>query len=115
MEKLQFKVCPTSIPGFSLIKWGHRPDGIADRSLQVETDIAELWTSAPEMQAKLQAAEEMAICLHLILDSVDYIGDEQNKACRITEMVGAVLPKEILLRAKHILPPRWAITRRGKR
>lgn len=63
MEKLKFRVKSTSTQGHSLIEWDHRPDGIPMRSLQVETKIAELWASAPEMKAKLQAAEKMARAL----------------------------------------------------
>jgi hypothetical protein len=42
---------------------------------------------------------ELRIALQLILDHVDYT----NGACGLTEMVGAVLPKEIIERARIAL------------
>ena len=48
--------------------------------------------------------QDVLIALRLVLDCVDYIGGN----CRINEMVGAVLPCEILKRAR-----RAALSRRG--
>ena len=46
-----------------------------------------------------EIAEELDIALRLVLDSVDYLSGN----CRINEAVGAVLPKEIIVRAKNAL------------
>jgi hypothetical protein len=51
-----FTVQPTSIEGFSIIQWGITPWGGADRDLQVETSIATLWASAPDLLVALKEA-----------------------------------------------------------
>ena len=50
--------------------------------------------------AKCQEVRNM---LAVVIDQIDYIGDGQNRACTPTEMVGAVLPSELLLEAKKLL------------
>jgi hypothetical protein len=42
---------------------------------------------------------ELRIALRLMLDCVDYTAGN----CRVNEMVGAVLPREIIERAKKLL------------
>jgi DNA relaxase NicK len=51
-----------------------------------------------------QENQRLRVALSLILDNVDYIAGN----CRFNEMVGAVLPKEILAKARAALadPPK---------
>ena len=48
-------------------------------------------------------AERIRNLLAVIVDSVDYVGDGKSRACAPTEMIGAVLPRELLLEAKQVL------------
>ena len=47
---MNFKICATSQPQFSLIQWDFDSHGIPRRSIQVETEIAHLWARAPIMK-----------------------------------------------------------------
>ena len=107
MEKLKhtkgpFTVRLTSIIGHSVIQWDFSGDSNTPRrSIQVETDLAELWANAPSTphlcddpqcpgdinRRKLQAAEEMAKAAKLTFDSFG------NKSLRIKgyEALQAVL------------------------
>jgi len=53
-----FKVQPTNIKDHSLIEWDHNTNGIPLRSLQVETEIANLWAAAPEMLEALKYVKQ---------------------------------------------------------
>lgn len=48
-------------------------------------------------------AQEIRNLLAVVIDSIDYIGDGPNRACAPTEMIAAILPREILLEAKKLL------------
>ena len=48
-------------------------------------------------------ASEIRNLLAVVIDSIDYIGDGANRACGPTEMIAAVLPRELLLEAKKLL------------
>ena len=49
----KFTVKPCSEKGFSLIQWDIDDHGTPRRSIQVETEIAHLWASAPDLQQAL--------------------------------------------------------------
>jgi len=50
-----------------------------------------------------QVAKEVRNLLAVIVDSIDYIGDGHSRACGPTEMIAAILPRELLLEAKALL------------
>jgi len=57
-------------------------------------------TEADKIYAAWKAErEKLIMIIHLLLDSVDYTAG----ACTVTEMVGAVLPKEILQQSRAVL------------
>ena len=56
---------------------------------------------AVKKDAELRKLTEARIALRLLLDNIDY--DAGN--CRVNELIGAVLPIEILRRAKKAIEP----------
>ena len=72
-----FGVRPTSIKGYSLIEWDII-DGLPRRSLQVETEIAELWARAGTLLDELSALERE---LKVTLESADSMKAAWNAAC----------------------------------
>ena len=68
------------------------------QDLRLEPDTwAELLRLKSELALLGRQRDELRICLLLVLDAVDYTAN----ACEVNEMVGAVLPREILTRAKN--------------
>jgi hypothetical protein len=57
--------------------------------------------SQPEPPSESFRIEKLRSALRLVLDQADY----EAGNCRINEMVGAVLPKEVLRIAKEALKP----------
>ncbi len=74
-----------------------------DCASQYATGVHQLITGVlwlEKEQTALQAShEELLTALNLILDSADY----RRGACRINEMIAAVLPDEILTRAREAI------------
>ena len=52
-----------------------------------------------QMEARLNATERLSASLHVVLDAVDYTVPN----CRVNEMVGAVLPQELIVMAREAL------------
>ncbi len=52
--------------------------------------------SQPEPPSQSERIEDLRRAILLLLDNIDY----ESGNCRINEMVGAVLPKEVLRKAK---------------
>lgn len=67
------------------------------------TLMAHEWLAKPDERranaALIAAAPELLEALQVLLDQVDYTAGN----CGITEMVGAVLPKEIIQKARTVI------------
>ena len=73
---------------------------ISNKEYEIQTAVAELIDALQRENASLtEKVERLRQWLQVILDCADYT----SGACRFDEMVGAVLPAEIIKQAKKTL------------